>query len=201
MRMDEQQDLALSLLPEDWVTGGVGRTPDGRLAVRVVPGRRRQAWALLRSGGVTSPIDLVEMEIPRARNPTFPQLGRAISFDQLYCELCWVCDLGEVDELDVVLDPSVTAEHLKNPRRYAQVTALDDPPTFEFADQILLLPWSHRLGLYAHEVGHVLDPDPNKTEPGADATALRELGIRIGYDRRWPGKGLQVALSGPGMDA
>lgn len=155
---------------------------------------------LLRSGGVTAPLDLVEMGFPRSRNPTFPQLGRPISFDQLYCELCWVCDLGGIDDLDVVLDPSVTAEHERNARRYAQVSTLDDPPTFEFAEQTLLLPWPHRLGLYAHEVGHVLDRKPEKTEDGADAMALRELGIRVGYDRRWPGKGLQVALNGPGMD-
>lgn len=199
MNLSAQQDLARSLLPRGWVTGGVGRTPDGRLAVRVAPGRGRDAQAILRSGGLTAPLDLVEMGVPRARNPAFPQLRCPISFDQLYGELCWVCDLGRIHDLDVALDDSVTMEHERNHRRYAQVTALDDPPLFEFADQTLLLPWPHRLGLYAHEVGHVLDPSTEKTEPGADAAALRELGIQIGYDRRWPGKGLQVALDGPGV--
>jgi hypothetical protein len=155
---------------------------------------------LLRSSGVTAPLDLVEMEFPRARNPSFPQLDQPISFDQLYCELCWVCDMVGIYDLDVVLDPSVTEEHERNPRRYAQVSTVEDPPTFEFAEQTLLLPWPYRLGLYAHEVGHVLDPNAEKTEPGADATARRELGILVGYDRRWPGKGLQVAIDGPGMD-
>lgn len=132
----------------------------------------------------------------------YPQLPRPISLDRLYDELGWVCDLPRVpiDDFDVVLDPGVTAEHEQNPRRYAQVTASHRPPLFEFGEQILLLPWPQRLGLYAHEVGHVLDPDPEKTEPGADETAYRELGIKIGYDRRWPGKGLQVAVAGPGID-
>lgn len=130
----------------------------------------------------------------------FPELDHPISFEQMCAELSWVCDLADLRDFDIVLEPSVTAEHEKNPRRYAQVTANDDPPQFEFAEQTLRLPWPHRLGLYAHEVGHVLDPDPKKTEPGADQTALKALGIRVGYDRRWPGKGLQVAVAGPGID-
>lgn len=197
-----QKALALSLLPAGWVTGGVGTTPRGALAVRVAPGLGRRAEQVLRRGGVTVPVDLVETQVPvaRAANPSaLPELDRPISFDQLYHELCWVCDLGGIDDLDIVIDPSVTAEHEQNARRYAQVTASDRPPVFEFADQTLVLPWPHRLGLYAHEVGHVLDPDPDKTERGADETAHRELGITIGYDRRWPGKGLQVAVDGPGV--
>lgn len=129
-----------------------------------------------------------------------PHMKTPISFDQMYRELCWVCDLGGVEEFDLVLDPGVTAEHERNPRRYAQVTAHEELPLFEFAEQTLLLPWPNRLGLYAHELGHVLDPDPEKTEEGADATALRALGIEVDYDHRWPGKGLQVAVSGPGVD-
>lgn len=197
-----EKDLALRLLPQGWVTGGVGVGPGGKLGVRVAPGLGARARQVLRAGGVRAPIELVEMGVPlpRAANPaTIPELDRPISFDQLYHELCWVCDLGAIDDLDVVIDPEVTAEHEQNPRRYAQVTASHSPPVFEFAEQTLRLPWANRLGLYAHEVGHVLDPDPNKTEPGADQTARRELGITIGYDHRWPGKGLQVAVDGPGV--
>lgn len=197
----QEQELALRLLPQGWVTGGVGIAPGGRLAVRVAPGLSDRSRQVLRAGGVRAPLDLVETGIARARNPGYPQLERPISIDQLFHELSWVCDIprARVDDFDVVIDPSVTAEHEKNARRYAQVTASDKPPLFEFAEQTLLLPWPHRLGLYAHEVGHVLDPDPRKTEPGADNTARRELGIKIGYDRRWPGKGLQVAVDGPGV--
>lgn len=200
--MHRQKDLASTILPARWITGGIGTTPQGSLAIRVAPGHAQRAEQILRRGGVTVPLDVVEMEIPRPRlpNPALPQLATPISFDQLYDELCWVCDLGRIEELDVALDAPLTAEHERNPRRYAQVTAMDDPPTFEFAEQMLRLPWPNRLGLYAHEVGHVLDPDPKKTEPGADATAQRELGITIGYDHRWPGKGLQVAVAGPGVN-
>jgi hypothetical protein len=143
----------------------------------------------------------VEAHAPgtRVRNGQVPELARAIAFDQLYEEMCWVCDLGGIGDFDLVIEPTVTAEHVKNPRRYAQVTAHDTPPLFEFAEQTLRLSWPHRLGLMAHEVGHVLDPDPKKTEPGADQTALRALGIKIQYDPRWPGKGLQVAVDGPGL--
>lgn len=192
------QRLAQRVLPSRWITGGIGYTPTGQLTVRVRPGVRAQALRRLHEAGLFD-VEVVGMPMPRARNG-LPALERPIPFDQMFAELGWVCDMGGIDDFDLQLDPGVTAEHERNPRRYAQVTALDNPPLFEFAEQTLVLPWRHRLGLYAHEVGHVLDPDPAKTEPGADQTALRELGIQIGYDRRWPGKGLQVAHSGPGVD-
>lgn len=199
MNLRAARDRALSVLPRPWITGGIGIAP-GALAVRVAPGHGQRAERLLRRSGVTVPLDIVEMDVPRARNgATFPELPSPIGFDQLFHELSWVCDLGAISDFDVALEPSVTAEHEQNPRRYAQVTAHEKVPLFEFAEQTLRLPWPHRLGLYAHEVGHVLDPDPKKTESGADQTALRELGIEIGYDRRWPGKGLQVATRGPGV--
>jgi len=197
-RFGSQARLASALVPAAWITGGIGVGPEG-IVVRVAPGLGAEVRRRLRSGGVTAKIDLVEMAIPRARNPGFPTLRSPISFDRLYRELSGVCDLGGIEDFDVEIDPGVTAEHEQNNRRYAQVAPLEDPPIFEFAAQTLLLPWPYRLGLYAHEVGHVLDPDPEKTEPGADVTSLRSLGIRVGYDKRWPGKGLQVALEGPGV--
>lgn len=196
--MNPRQALAQRVIPRRWISGGIGIMPTGQLTVRVHPGKGPSARARLERAGI---VDAQVLETTRARRRNgFPELDHPIAFDQLFAELGWVCDLGGLDDFDVKLEPSVTAEHERNPRRYAQVTAHDDPPLFEFADQTLRLPWPMRLGLYAHEVGHVLDPDPNKTEPGADQTALRALGIRIGYDKRWPGKGLQVALSGPGVD-
>jgi hypothetical protein len=205
MTLMQQVDVARTVVPATWITGGIGRTPSGGLTIRVLPARVADTAALLEHAGIKN-AEIVGMASPRpreqngARIRSFPELARPIGFDQMFSELGWVCDLGGIDDFDLVLEPSVTAEHERNPRRYAQVTAHDNPPLFEFADQTLRLPWRNRLGLYAHEVGHVLDPDPRKTEPGADATALRRLGIRVGYDKRWPGKGLQVALSGPGVD-
>lgn len=204
-RLSASERHALERLPPSWITGGVGLSADSCIAVRVAPGHASSARDLLRRAGVVRCLDIVETRgaVPRRRPNgavAFPELAQPISFDRLYEELCWVCDMGGIGDFDVVLEPAVTAEHERNPRRYAQVTAHDDPPLFEFADQTLRLPWHNRLGLYAHEVGHVLDPDPQKTEPGADRAALERLGIEVGYDRRWPGKGLQVAVAGPGTD-
>lgn len=64
---------------------------------------------------------------------------------------------------------------------------------FELAPQAVWLPDRHRRALLAHEVGHVLDPDGG--EDDADAAAECHTGVKIGYDRRWPGKGLQVAMN------
>ena len=124
-----------------------------------------------------------------------PSLARPIAFDQLVAELrdaTVQADLGLT--FDVEIDPELTAEHERNPRRYAAVTARDATPTFFFAEQMLWLPYPHRLGLYAHEIGHVLDPDPAKTEDGADLHGMLALDLLIVYDCRWPGKGLQVAV-------
>jgi len=130
----------------------------------------------------------------------FPQLEHPIPFDQLAEELAEVFRSGArrsghvVRGFGVEIDDALTAEHLQNPRRYAAVTASAPEPTFYFAEQTLWLPESHRLGLYAHEVGHVLDPDPRKTEDGADLAGMTALDLLIVYDHRWPGKGLQVAV-------
>ena len=125
---------------------------------------------------------------------TYPQLQRPISFDQLVKELGECCERAGIDfPYYVEIDPELTAEHERNPRRYAAVTARADVPTFYFAEQTLLLPYPNRLGLYAHEIGHVLDPDPDKTEDGADLQGMLALDVLIIYDHRWPGKGLQAA--------
>jgi hypothetical protein len=93
------------------------------------------------------------------------------------------------EEATAVRHAPLDQEHARNPRRYAQVVPND--LLFEFSQAILWLPREHRIGLLAHEVGHCLDPLGG--EDGADEAALRVLGIKIGYDPRWPGKGLQTA--------
>jgi hypothetical protein len=65
----------------------------------------------------------------------------------------------------------------------------------EFAGAMRELPPEHRLGLYAHEVGHLLFPSGGEAD--ADIAAYGLLGVHIGYDHRWPGKGLQVAILAP----
>lgn len=101
--------------------------------------------------------------------------------------------------LRIKFTKDLEATHEHNRRRYAQVRPFDDPPTFEFAPQTVWLPDRHRRALLAHEVGHVLDPEGG--EDDADAAAECYTGVKIGYDRRWPGKGLQVSenpsLNGP----
>lgn len=81
--------------------------------------------------------------------------------------------------------------HDRNQRRYAQVAPYERPPHFELAPQAVYLPAPNRRGLLAHEVGHVLDPEGS--EDDADRAAHEAIGVKIGYDHRWPGKGLQVA--------
>lgn len=107
---------------------------------------------------------------------------------------------GLPGEPNVAWPNDLAALHEREPRRYAQVYSPPGPPQFagrgrprfEFAEQARWLPAPHRLGLVAHEVGHVLAGDDG-SEEGADRAAAERLGVKIGYDRRWPGKGLQVA--------
>ena len=90
----------------------------------------------------------------------------------------------------IVWSEELRRTHQGNERRYAQVMPLATPPVFELAPQSVHLPAKNRRALLAHEVGHVLDPRGSEDE--ADAAAFQSLGVQIGYDHRWPGKGLQV---------
>lgn len=130
------------------------------------------------------PFDPADHERPRLRRP--------ISLEQIERELGAACKVAGIDEFEVYIYPPLTEEHKRNPRRYAQ--CIPDENVFEFADQFRWLPWEYRLGLYAHEIGHVIDPDPAKTEDAADYWGGEALGVLITYDHRWPGKGLQVAV-------
>lgn len=92
----------------------------------------------------------------------------------------------------VSLHEPLDREHARNSRRYAQVVPQD--MQFEFARATLDLDDAHRSALVAHEVGHVIEyrRKGRHSEADADRAAKRELGMPICYDRRWPGKGLQV---------
>jgi hypothetical protein len=95
---------------------------------------------------------------------------------------------------------ALSRTHERNQRRYAQVFFAHGPrqlggrgaPRYEFAEQARWLPAPHRRGLIAHEVGHEL-AGPLGSEEEADQAVRHALGVKIGYDRRWPGKGLQRA--------
>lgn len=126
---------------------------------------------------------------------SFPEMSRPISFQQMRAELGDVCALAGIRLFTLKISPEVTREHEVDRRRYAQVE-LASPPVFEFADQARKLPYSQRLGLYAHEVGHVLawGTVGDHDEDTADAFGMAALDLIIVYDKRWPGKGLQTAM-------
>lgn len=115
--------------------------------------------------------------------------------DQVFAEMGQALQYAGVDNYRLVVADDVTQEHERDTRRYAQMYVdKRGVPVFEFADQMVWLPPQHREGLYVHEIGHYLDPDPRKTEDGADAAGMAAFDCLIFYDRRWPGKGLQAAV-------
>lgn len=125
----------------------------------------------------------------------YPQLRRPISRKQFERELAEACATAGVEDWSLDWPPSLAREHERNARRYAQMAHYSNGHIlFEFAPQTCSLPWPQRLGLIAHEIGHAIDPDPAKTEDGADACGMAALDLLIVYDPRWPGKGLQTAI-------
>lgn len=205
-----QQALAEQALPREWITGGIGIGVDGEpfLTVRVRPGLRDAALARLHGAGVSGPLEVIEMRVPTARgraaNPAMREpvhpyrypVDPAIPEQQLVAELGELLQRGGLvgdggPMAQVWLWDPLDVEHARNPRRYAQV--IPDWRRFEFARATLQLPRCQRLGLLAHEVGHVLAPDGGEDE--ADQAAADILGVPIAYDERWPGKGLQIALN------
>ena len=119
-----------------------------------------------------------------------PRPRRAISFNQLVVEVLRLTRPNLPDPW-VQLSDELANTHARNCRRYAQVHFARYPAVIEFAPQVLWLPRKYRLGLIAHELGHILAP--GKSEAEADRAALRFLRVHITYDKRnFPGKGLQV---------
>jgi hypothetical protein len=204
MDLHAQRHLVARVIPPNWLSD-VAIAYDGSpfLSVRVLSGRQEETLSRLRQAGLPGPYEVVGYpDRVRRQNPEHPSepiapyrypVESPISPDQLVDELgtllhrTHLCDGNPPAEV-WLWDP-LDREHAKNPRRYAQV--IPELRRFEFARAMLQLPRCHRLGLLAHEIGHVLDP--SASEVGADRIAGQVLGVKIGYDRRWPGKGLQVA--------
>lgn len=202
------QRVALGVIPQPWISGGIGVAIGEQgpfLTVRVHPGLRDDAIEELHSAGLKKGFEVIESRVPEARtaNPSlppepirpyrYPVLPQPIPEQQFVDEIAELIDAAKLNRDGVAAsiwlwDP-LDAEHSKNPRRYAQV--IPELKRFEFARATLVLPYCHRRGLIAHELGHVLDPQGG--EDDADEAAHRVLGIKIDYDKRWPGKGLQVA--------
>ena len=134
------------------------------------------------------------------RNPRVhehPILRRPISIQKFVDELVLVA--GRSGAFDGAFryrfTKRLTAIHNRNARRYAEVELETHNgvviPTYSFAEQARCLPKAHRLGLMAPEVGHAILLPGEHTEAQADQAALTKLGVKITYDKRWPGKGLQ----------
>jgi hypothetical protein len=136
--------------------------------------------------------DTVYLEVVHAVHPT---LDRPVTLKQVFQEMGEMLERVGVYSYRIEVVDDVTQEHARNSRRYAQMYVDDrGVPVFEFAEQMVWLPYPQRAGLYVHEIGHYLDPDPRKTEDGADAAGMVAFDCLIFYDRRWPGKGLQTAV-------
>lgn len=94
------------------------------------------------------------------------------------------------------IKPSIelSGTHRGNSRRYAET----DGKTIFVAFEILSLPKAQRMGLLAHELGHVvLRNRPGHTEADADEAARRVFGVVVNYSKKWPGKGLQAGHKRP----
>jgi transcriptional regulator with XRE-family HTH domain len=131
---------------------------------------------------------------PNCRGHRHPKLKRPVSRDQVQDELEQLYRRAGYDgPLELEWPEDLGRTHDRNHRRYAQVAPFMRPPAFELAPQAVYLPARNRRALLAHEVGHVLAP--HGSEDDADRAAFEATGVRVGYDDRWPGKGLQVALN------
>jgi hypothetical protein len=112
-------------------------------------------------------------------------------FADEFAELAYTAGIRQRCGLDF---PNYMAERNDaDPRAFAEVDV--EALHFFFAPQILDLPRAHRRGLIMHELGHVLTP--GGSEQDADRAAEAVFGVKIKYDCRWPGKGLQRANPEP----
>jgi DNA-binding MarR family transcriptional regulator len=142
--------------------------------------RRSRPWA---QSSTENRTPIIPFEVFRDQE-FMPIWRRAVASGKIPPEIIQACPTLMPN---VMLTEQLTQLHCKNSRRYAQV--IPNRLQFEFALQTLWLPAAHRGGLIAHEIGHVLAPEGS--EDDADRAAHKVLGIKITYDKRWPGKGLQ----------
>lgn len=129
---------------------------------------------------------------------THPTLARPTTQRQFLRELAWVWRRGigsgylsRTMSYEVLFPERLSRIHQRRARRYAQCVP-GHKTLFEFAPEILWLPKPHRIGLIAHEVGHVIAG--GGSESAADMAAEECLGILIGYDLRWPTNGNRRGL-------
>ena len=117
-----------------------------------------------------------------------------VSFKKVEKEFYSLSDIAGLPRYQVMHFRPLDEEHNRDRRRYAQVRA-GNKPRMEIASAFRELAPEHRLGLYAHELGHLMWPGGSESD--ADLAAYGLLDVYIGYDRAWPGKGLQTALLAP----
>ena len=182
--------------------GGMKTTCD---ACNLCMGATKQARSIVTAPHGSGKVGIIERRGKRlpSLNPspghTHPMLAEPVPRGRVIGELY---DLyyrtGLPGDPELSWPNSMAKTHARDSRRYAQVFIGAGPsangqgrPRVELAEQVRWLPRQHRRGLLAHEIGHALAPDG--TEDDADEAALEATGVRIGYDHRWPGKGLQVA--------
>lgn len=86
--------------------------------------------------------------------------------------------------------PRADADHRRRRRQYAHVG--HRAGVICVAGAFTRLPWRHRAGLLAHELGHLALGDRAHSERDADRAARQLFGLRVGYrDTRW-GRRLQT---------
>jgi hypothetical protein len=128
-----------------------------------------------------------------------PSLRRPIPESLLAEEFYFVWERGPVSAYypkpKIVISQALEEVHRRDPRRYAECEVTRKVRQRRrfvyFAPSTLLLPEANRLGLCAHEAGHLILWDKRHTEDDADQAALLCYGVEVTYDRRWPEKGLQ----------
>lgn len=120
-----------------------------------------------------------------------PVLAKPVSPERLEAELAAVWARGRRGQPPrIVPTEALSKTHGRNPRRYCETNG----EVIFVAPQILRLPRAQRLGLIAHELGHVVLLRRRlwgHSERAADRTAERVFGVEVTYDLRWPGRGLQ----------
>lgn len=139
------------------------------------------------------------MRLSRAsKRPKHRDLG--ITREQLRAELDELLERAHIDPASVRLrfTRALDRKHARDQRSHALLNV--DRREIEVARAILTLDAPHRLGILAHEVGHLRCPAVVGDEDEIDRCAQSATNVLISYDRSWPGhhpqdptiKGLQV---------